>query len=610
MIVQELLTRLGFTVDKAGIERGKSALNEFKSFAVKLGIGAGIALLGREAFDTATQMEDLNVQFKTLLGSQEQATKMMGDVTKFAAQTPYELPELANATKKLIAYGIANEKIMPTLNAVGDIAAGLKIPINDLADIYGKARVQGTLMSEDINQMTGRGIPIIQEFAKQFHVSESKIKEMASKGKIHFKDLELAFKNLTGKGGKFNGMMEELSKTTMGKLSTAMDNVKMAAAQMLTPFLKFVKQGLDAISAINFQPMIDFFQKAAVAVEYLATVIWNSGLQVAFIALYDTVMQVMSSIADATGTTGDLGATLLTVGRAVGFFLTMVVMAASTVVQFTGWVIELVKWMYVHRDIMIGLGVVMAALFGPAMVARILTTGGALRIAALANLFFQRAALAGGAAAGYQVTVMGMLKAATFGVGNAFRAAIPAVRAFGVAMIGTMGLVFAAVASVGFAVYRIWQAISEKRELETRMANEEQKSKIAEQILEDTKEMMKARRAGDRETEETFKRRIAERRRAYAAIGESAKADLEENSFPSFDAMMQASTGKLDVMMQKTTEAGSKVTNVTNNMDFTVNADSKDGKTGLTADQIAELAARAARATFNIELQRVSVGML
>jgi hypothetical protein len=163
---------------------------------------------------------------------------------------------------------------------------------------------------------------------------------------------------------------------------------------------------------------------------------------------------------------------------------------------------------------------------------------------------------------------------------------------------------------VGFAVYRIWQAISEKRELETRMANEEQKSKIAEQILEDTKEMMKARRAGDRETEDTFKRRIAERRRAYAAIGESAKADMEENSFPSFDAMMQASTGKLDVMMQKTTEAGSKVTNVTNNMDFTVNADSKDGKTGLTADQIAELAARAARATFNIELQRVSVGML
>ena len=73
--------------------------------------------------------------------------------------------------------------------------------------------------------------------------------------------------------------------------------------------------------------------------------------------------------------------------------------------------------------------------------------------------------------------------------------------------------------------------------------------------------------------------------------------------------MMQASTGKLDMQLQKTTEGGKPIT-VNNNMDFTVNADSKGAGTGLTADQVAELAARAARATFQLELQSVAVGLI
>jgi tape measure domain-containing protein len=40
--------------------------------------------------------------------------------------------------------------------------------------------VQGRLFGEDINQLTGRGIPIIQEFAKQFKVSETQVKKLVA----------------------------------------------------------------------------------------------------------------------------------------------------------------------------------------------------------------------------------------------------------------------------------------------------------------------------------------------------------------------------------------------------------------------------------------------
>ena len=47
--------------------------------------------------------------------------------------------------------------------------------VNQIAELYGKARVQGRLFAEDINQLTGRGIPIIGELAKQFGVSDSQV---------------------------------------------------------------------------------------------------------------------------------------------------------------------------------------------------------------------------------------------------------------------------------------------------------------------------------------------------------------------------------------------------------------------------------------------------
>jgi len=46
--------------------------------------------------------------------------------------------------------------------------------------------VQGRLFGEDINQLTGRGIPVIQELAKQFGVSESEVKKLVEQGKVGF----------------------------------------------------------------------------------------------------------------------------------------------------------------------------------------------------------------------------------------------------------------------------------------------------------------------------------------------------------------------------------------------------------------------------------------
>jgi len=174
----------------------------------------------------AASAETTAVSFRTLVGDTQKANAALAQITKLAAATPFEFPELAGAARSLVAFGEGSTTVAETLRKIGDVSSGVNAPITDLATIYGKARVAGVLMSEDINQLLERGIPILQEFAKQTGRSAGEIKDMASQGQITFPMLERAFTDLTSGAGKFSGMMEQASRTMEGRLSTLADSFK------------------------------------------------------------------------------------------------------------------------------------------------------------------------------------------------------------------------------------------------------------------------------------------------------------------------------------------------------------------------------------------------
>ncbi|MBG8552359.1 tape measure protein [Hymenobacter sp. BT594] len=183
-------------------------------------------------------MEKANVNFEVMLGSAEKAREVLGGLKQFADTTPFEFPEVQEAAKKLLAFNTPASELKSTLRSLGDIAAGVDAPIGEIAEIYGKARVQGRLFQEDINQLTGRGIPIIQELAKQFKVSDGEVKKLVETGKVGFPNIQKAFADLTSEGGKFSGLMEKQSKTLPGLLSTALDAVKGFATDIGTEIVQ------------------------------------------------------------------------------------------------------------------------------------------------------------------------------------------------------------------------------------------------------------------------------------------------------------------------------------------------------------------------------------
>ena len=169
------------------------------------------------AVEMAAKAEKNRVIFKVLVGDVRKTTILMEKLGQVAKDTPLGKEEIEGAARQLLAFKGTTETVVPTLKRLGDIAAGTGISLNDLAEIYGKARVQGTLFAEDINQLTGRGIDVISEFAKQLGVGADKVKKLASEGKVGFANLEKAFVAMTSKGGKFNGILEKQN-TTLGAI--------------------------------------------------------------------------------------------------------------------------------------------------------------------------------------------------------------------------------------------------------------------------------------------------------------------------------------------------------------------------------------------------------
>lgn len=181
----------------------------------------------RQLINIRGEFQKLEIAFGTMLGSQEKANALMSQLTETAAKTPFDLQGIAQGAKQLLAYGTNAEDVNETLVRLGNIAAGLSLPLGDLVYLYGTTQVQGRLYAQDMRQFLGRGIPLTKELAKQFNVTEDAISAMVSEGKIGFPEVEKAIKAMTDEGGMFFNLMEKQSASLSGQISNLDDAIDM-----------------------------------------------------------------------------------------------------------------------------------------------------------------------------------------------------------------------------------------------------------------------------------------------------------------------------------------------------------------------------------------------
>jgi len=210
----------------------KTSENSFKRMKTSA-MGAKVALAAVAAFiggrfigaivKAGSEVEDLTIQFKVLLGSVDAAKKRMEELEKFAQTTPFQLKEVAQASRVLETLTKGALSNGDALRMVGDSAAVAGTNFAELAVWIGRA-----YSGLQANRPIGEALMRLQELGLVTGDVRNRIEELqkAARGKEAWETLQNALKQ--NKGG-----MEELSKTVTGLSSTIKDQLAAVVRQML-----------------------------------------------------------------------------------------------------------------------------------------------------------------------------------------------------------------------------------------------------------------------------------------------------------------------------------------------------------------------------------------
>ena len=201
-------------------------------------VASGLYQFGEAAIEARSRIEQLEVSFSTLLGSQTQANALLQEIREYGTVTPYDTEGLAQAARLMLSYGMATNKVMPTLRMLGDISMGDKEKLQSLTLAFSQMSASGRVCKEDLNQMVNAGFNPLQIIAEQTGKSIGELNDEVSAGKISVNQIEQAFISATSEGGKFHGMVDNMSNKLSGKIaqmSDGWDNLKASIGGLSSP---------------------------------------------------------------------------------------------------------------------------------------------------------------------------------------------------------------------------------------------------------------------------------------------------------------------------------------------------------------------------------------
>ena len=280
-----------------------------------------LAALGAAAVKSAADLETLETSFISLTGGAEQAKDMVQQLNKFTAETPFQLEAVGKAARQLIAAGTGIDEVNTQLQFLGDIAATSGSSIDEIAAIFAKVQAKGKVELENLNQLAERGIPIFTALSDATGLLPSEL----GAGRVSVEQFNETLKSFAQEGGFAEGAMSRLSQTAAGRFSTALDNLKLAGAELgkvllptINKLLVFVTELAQRFTALNgsTQQMIVEFGLVAAAIGPVVVVL----------------PQIIAQITALKGAFALLNAVMI--ANPIGLVITALAALTATVVLF------------------------------------------------------------------------------------------------------------------------------------------------------------------------------------------------------------------------------------------------------------------------------------
>jgi hypothetical protein len=222
-----------------------TATDLLKGFAVAGGMATAAGYGFWKALQPAGQMEQFQMSLEVLLKSADKAKKRLSELTKFSVSTPFELPQIIEATNLMQAFGIYSKR---NLNAAGDAAAAFG---KDIREVVTSMNYLAAGRGGEAFESLAR-LGVTREKLKGYGIKfNPKTAELVSGTKEAFDAVIRYFET------NFAGMMAKQSKTLFGRasnLSEAIFNAFANGMKGALPYAKGVVQVItDGITAAGAQ---------------------------------------------------------------------------------------------------------------------------------------------------------------------------------------------------------------------------------------------------------------------------------------------------------------------------------------------------------------------
>lgn len=314
--------------DNSGLDKALKSSTTSVDQAIGQIVGAiGLGSVAFKGLELAAQgvkfnamMESAEVGFGIMLGSVDEAKSKLAELKYLADHSPMTFSGVTAATTTLLQFGVAGDKVIPTVKMLGDVAGGNEERMKQLALAFAQVSAAGKLQGQDLLQMINAGYNPLLTISEQTGESMGELRERMAAGAITSEEVAEAFKKVTSEGGQFFGMLEAKAKTLEGSFTTLDDATETflgrATAAFTGPILAGVQTLTGLLNAIPGELGTIVLTVGTVTAGVGALALGVAALAPAFAALGVTINIALLPLLGVTATVAAIGAAIAIVGKA------------------------------------------------------------------------------------------------------------------------------------------------------------------------------------------------------------------------------------------------------------------------------------------------------
>lgn len=200
-------------------------------------LAATMAGMATKGLSLGSMLEKNKLSFKALTGSAQGSQQVLSAVADFASENPFQMLDVSNVAKEMVAMSVPAKDISEHLNTIGNVSVASGASLQGVGHVFSQVAAQGKLMTQDMYQLANQGVSIMPALSRTTGKSMDQIRDDMSKGKITFDVFTKAMKNIVPED-----MAKELREEMNNTIPRQLDRLKGSLSTFATDFVGINKK--------------------------------------------------------------------------------------------------------------------------------------------------------------------------------------------------------------------------------------------------------------------------------------------------------------------------------------------------------------------------------